>query len=73
MSYEGDDGCDENFELDVGILVIVGLGAWLRSYHYLGIDFRQVMAVFWIKEVEQGWSRFCSKNRTSRPCARHAR
>ena len=42
MSYEGDDGSDENFELDVGIVVIVGLEAWLRSYHHPGIDFRQV-------------------------------
>ena len=46
MSYEGDEGSDEICELDVGIVVFVGLEVLGRSYHHLGINFRQVYG-FW--------------------------
>ena len=42
MSYEGDEGSDEIHEFDVGIVVIVGIEVLDKSYHHLGIDFRQV-------------------------------
>ena len=42
MSYEGDDGSDEIYEFDVGIVVIVGLEVLGKSYHHPGINFRQV-------------------------------